>query len=81
MSIAGLDGIPNLDTGLDEHGLCLIMQQLGKYAPYIVREFYATYLATLHLGLPKNKRPIEQHRLQVVTIQGKRVDISEEMLG
>lgn len=64
----GLDNVLRLDEELDRHGLRWTTQQLGKYAPFVVREFYAVHLATLHRGLPMNKKPIEQPRLWVVPV-------------
>lgn len=42
-----LSRVPNLEAEIDRHGLMWLSQRLAKYTPYLIREFYAIYAATI----------------------------------
>lgn len=54
-----LCNVPNLEAEINSHGFGWLSQKLGKYASYIVREFNASYHATIRRDLAKNKKAIE----------------------
>lgn len=42
---------------MTQYGLQWLIESLRRYSPTMVREFYASYIATIKLSLPKGKKP------------------------
>lgn len=54
-----------------------LTKSLKRYSSTMVRELYASYVATIHSTLPKRKKPLAQPRLTETKVKGWQVDISE----
>ena len=52
------------------------MRSLGCYSEELVREFYASYLATLRSQIDRRASPTKQAPLEHVRVRGIQVDIS-----
>lgn len=80
MTDTGLSHIPGIEVAMTRHGLRCLIAKMDHYSPILVRGFYAAYVTTMFQDLPKGKKPFNQPRLQDVSLRGRRVDISEEMI-
>lgn len=49
---------------------------MGFYSEELVREFYASYIATLSASLDRQSNPSKQAPLTYIRVCGRRVDIS-----
>lgn len=56
------------------------MEKLGKYSSLIVRQFYATYAATIVQDLPKGKKALDHPKFRKVLVRGRQVNISVEKI-
>ena len=65
--------IHNLFT---RHRLELTARLLGRYIEEMVREFYASYVATLRSQIDRQAAPAKQAPLEQVRVHGVQVDIS-----
>lgn len=54
-----LSRVPDLEAEINQHGLRCLLERLGKYALYLVREFYTAYDATIYRDLPNRKKVID----------------------
>lgn len=53
----------------------------GKYSSTIVREFFASFTATILNSLLKGKNPLTQHQLKYTWVRGRQVDNSETTIS
>ena len=65
--------IHNLFT---RHRLEWTVHLLGRYSEELVREFYASYVATLRSQIDRRASPTKQAPLEHVRVRGIQVDIS-----
>ena len=64
----------------EQYGLGWMTQPSRRYSSELVREFYASYVASVGLSTPVGQRYILQPVLTHVMVRGTRVDISEETI-
>ena len=68
--------MPEIHNLFTRHRLESTARPLGRYSEEIVREFYASYVATLRSQIDRRAAPAKQAPLEQVRVQGLQVDIS-----
>ena len=68
--------MPEIRNLFTRHRLEWTARPLGRYSEEVVREFYASNVATLQLQINKQAAPAKQAPLEHVRVQGVQVDIS-----
>ena len=71
-----LHTVPNVHDLFTRHQLEWMARSVGHYSEDLVREFYATYVATLAASLDRQSNPTKQTPLTYVRVLGCRLDIS-----
>ena len=64
----------------ERYGLGWMAQPSGRYSSELVREFYASYAASVDLGTPVGQKFILQPILTHVMVHGTHMDISEQTI-
>uniref|UniRef100_M1DH75 Integrase core domain containing protein n=1 Tax=Solanum tuberosum TaxID=4113 RepID=M1DH75_SOLTU len=72
-----LHTVPKIHRLFQRHKCKWMARELGTYIEEIVREFYASYAATLRGSIHKNARPTAQAPLTTTLVHNFFVDISE----
>ena len=67
--------MPEIHNLFTRHRLEWITRLLGRYSE-VVREFYASYVATLRSQIDRRAAPAKQAPLEQVRVHGVQVDIS-----
>ena len=68
--------MPEIHNLFTRHRLDWTARPLGRYSEELVREFYASYVATLRSQIDRRASPAKQAPLEQVRIRGIQVDIS-----
>ena len=68
--------MPEIHNLFTRHRLEWTARPLGRYSEEVVREFYASYVATLRSQIDKRAAPAKQAPLEQVRVRGVQVDIS-----
>ena len=68
--------MPEIHNLFTRHHLEWTAHPLGRYSEEVVREFYASYVATLRSQIDKRAAPAKHAPLEQVRVQGVQVDIS-----
>ena len=68
--------MPEIHNLFTRHRLEWIAHSLGRYNEEMVREFYASYVATLQSQIDRQAAPTKQAPLEQVRVRGVQVDIS-----
>ena len=71
-----LSMMPEIHNLFTRHQLELTARPLGRYSEEMVREFYASYVATLRSQIDRRAAPAKQAPLEQVRVRGVQVDIS-----
>ena len=71
-----LPTIPEIHNLFTRHRLRWTARPLGRYSEEMVREFYASYVATLRSYIDRRASPTKQAPLEHVRVRGEQVDIS-----
>ena len=68
--------MPEIHNLFTKHRLEWTARPLGRYNEEMVREFYASYVATLRSQIDRRAAPAKQAPLEQVRVWGVQVDIS-----
>ena len=68
--------MPEIHNIFNRHRLEWTARPLGRYSEELVREFYASYVATLRSQIDRWAAPAKQVSLEQVRVRGIQVDIS-----
>ena len=68
--------MPEIHNLFTRHLLEWTARPLGRYSEEMVREFYASYVATLQSHIDRRAAPAKQAPLEQVRVHGVQVDIS-----
>ena len=68
--------MPQIHNLFTRHHIEGIARPLGRYCEEMVREFYASYVATLRSQIDRRAAPAKQAPLEQVRVRGVQVDIS-----
>ena len=68
--------MPQIHNIFTKHRLEWTTRSLGRYSEELVREFYASYVATLISQIDGRAAPVKQAPLEHVRARGIQVDIS-----
>ena len=68
--------MPEIHNLFTRHRLEWTAHPLGRYSEGLVREFYASYVATLRSQIHRRAAPAKQAPLEQVRVWGIQVDIS-----
>ena len=68
--------MPEIHNIFTRHRLEWTARPLGRYSEEMVREFYASYVATLLSQIDRRAAPAKQAPLEQVLVRGVQVDIS-----
>ena len=68
--------MPEIHNLFIRHRLEWTARLLGRYSEELVREFYASYVATLRSHIDRRAAPAKQAPLEQVRVRGVQVDIS-----
>ena len=68
--------MPEIHNLFTRHRLERTTRPLGRYSEEMVREFYASYVATLRSQIDRRAAPAKQDPLEQVRVRGVQVDIS-----
>ena len=68
--------MPEIHILLTRHRLEWIARPLGRYNEEMVRQFYASYVATLRSQIDRRAAPTKQSPLEQVRVWGVQADIS-----
>ena len=68
--------MPEIHNLFTRHRLELTARSLGRYSEEMIREFYASYVATLRSQIDRRAAPAKQAPLEQVRVRGVQVDIS-----
>ena len=68
--------MPEIHNLFTRHRLEWTTRPLGRYSEEMVREFYASYVATLRSQIDRRAAPAKQAPLEQVRVRGVQVDIS-----
>lgn len=68
--------MPEIHNLFTRHLLEWKARPLGRYNEEVVREFYASYVATLRSYIDRRAAPVKQAPLEQVRVRGVQVDIS-----
>ena len=68
--------MPEIHNLFTRHRLEWTARLLGRYSEEVVREFYASYVATLRSQIDRRAAPAKQAPLEQVRVRGVQVDIS-----
>ena len=71
-----LPSMPEIHNIFTRHRLEWTAHPLGRYSEEVVREFYASYVATLQSQIDRRAAPVKQAPLEQVRVRGVQVDIS-----
>ena len=71
-----LPTMPEIHNLFTRHRMEWIARSLGRYSEKLVREFYASYVATLRSQIDRRAAPTKQAPLEHVLVRGIQVDIS-----
>ena len=71
-----LPTMPEIHNLFTRHRLEWTARPLGRYSEEMVREFYASYVATLRLRIDRRAAPAKQAPLEQIRVQDVQVDIS-----
>ena len=71
-----LPSMPEIHNLFTRHRLEWTAHPLGRYSEEVVREFYASYVATLRSQIDRRASPAKQAPLEQVRVRGVQVDIS-----
>ena len=71
-----LPTMPEIHNLFTRHRLEWTAPLLGRYSEEMVREFYASYVATLRSYIDRQAAPAKQASLEQVRVRGMQVDIS-----
>ena len=71
-----LPTMPEIHNLFTRHRLEWTVHLLGRYSEELVREFYASYVATLRSRIDRQAAPAKQAPLEHVQVRGIQVDIS-----
>lgn len=75
-----LDCVPSIQNRMSIYMLHWLIKFHGWYSPTIVREFYVSYVSTIHNTLHKRKKPLARPRLSKMSVRGQQVDIISYVL-
>ena len=67
--------MPEIRNLFTRHHLEWTARSLGRYSEEMVREFYASYVATLQSQIDRRAAPAKQAPLEQVRVRGVQVDI------
>uniref|UniRef100_M1DC75 Integrase core domain containing protein n=1 Tax=Solanum tuberosum TaxID=4113 RepID=M1DC75_SOLTU len=73
--------MPNIQALFQRHRCEWMARSPGSYSEEIVREFYASYVATLRRSIEKWVKPAAQPPLKATLVHGFSVDISEATIN
>ena len=73
--------MPEIHRLFTRHRLELIARPLGRYSEETLREFYASYVATLQSQIDRRADPAKHALLEQVRVRGVQVDISLLAIG
>uniref|UniRef100_M1DA23 Integrase core domain containing protein n=1 Tax=Solanum tuberosum TaxID=4113 RepID=M1DA23_SOLTU len=76
-----LHTVPDIHQLFNLHKCNWMARDLGTYSEEIVREFYASYAATLRGSISKKSKPIAQDPLTSTMVRGCPVDISHATIS
>ena len=68
--------MPEIHNLFTRHRLELTARSLGRYSEEMIREFYASYVATLRSQIDRRAAPAKQAPLEQVRVRGVHVNIS-----
>ena len=68
--------MPEIHNIFTRHRLEWTACPLGRYSEEVVRDFYASYVATLRSRIDRQAAPAKQAPLEQVRVRGVQVDIS-----
>ena len=68
--------MPEIHNIFTRHRLEWTARPLGRYSEEVVREFYASYVATFRSEIDRRATPAKQAPLEQVRVRGVQVDIS-----
>ena len=68
--------MPEIHNLFTRHRLRWTARPLGRYSEEMVREFYASYVATLRSQIDRRAAPTKEAPLVQVRVRGVQVDIS-----
>ena len=68
--------MPEIHNLFTKHRLECTPRPFGRYSEELVREFYASYVATLRSHIDRWAAPAKQAKLEQVRVRGVQVDIS-----
>ena len=71
-----LSTMPEIHNLFSRHRLEWTAHPLGCYSEEMVREFYASYIATLRSQIDRRAAPAKQAPLEQVRVRGVQVDMS-----
>ena len=71
-----LPTMPEIHNLFTRYRLEWTARPLGRYSEELVREFYASYIATLRSQIDRRAAPAKQAPLEQVRVRGVQVDIS-----
>ena len=68
--------MPNIHALFTRYRLYWRDRALGQYSEELVKDFYASYVATLRSKIDRRAAPAKQDPLDHISVRGKQVDIS-----
>lgn len=77
---SGLSAAPHIRDLFSKHHLEWTTVEPGKYSPNMVREFYASYAASVHRAMPPKAKEIDQPPLQSTLVREVPVYVLEETI-